>query len=488
MERVLQGLKPERVFYYFEELCKIPHGSYNVQMISDYCLNLARGMGMEARQDEELNVVIRVPAFPGYEDAPAVMIQGHMDMVAVKDPDVEKDMLTEGLDLIVDGDYVRAKGTSLGGDDCIAVAMALAIMEDRSLPHPELELVFTTQEEVGMDGMHALDTSDLHARYLLNLDSEEEGHFLAGCAGGVRANAEFETRRVPVTGQQVQIAISGLAGGHSGTEIDKCRANAIVLAGRVLFDLHEEVQLHLVSIEGGEKDNAIPLACTMTLIIDPEDLPQLESRLSAIAADIAAEYRTSDPGLQIRIRVCDEAETDGSVLHPAAFEKLILLLMEMPNGIQTMSADLPGLVESSLNAGIIRTEEDVIRISWAIRSSVKSLKTLISSKLEYLTEFLGGEITFKGSYPEWTFNPQSPICGLCCRLYEAQTGRKAVISTMHAGVECGLLGEKMPSLDMVSMGPDLLDIHTTSEHMSIASVERCYRLVLAVLEAIRGEI
>ncbi len=481
---VLDGLKPERVFYYFEEICKIPHGSYNVKAISDYCVSVAKSLNLAVRQDEEYNVIIRKPASPGYGEAKALMIQGHLDMVCVKDADVEFDFEKDGLKLVVEDGYIRASGTTLGGDDGIAVAMGLAILEDDTIEHPDLEVVFTTEEEVGMEGAIALDTSDLKAEYLLNLDSEDEGHFLAGCAGGVKAKALLPMSQMTAEGTKMTIDMTGLTGGHSGAEIHKCRANANILLGRFLYQLHETIPFCLIGVHGGDKDNAIPVDSHAEIVVSSEDIETVENLTKGFQQDISIEFRTSDPAISIRSSVGDQGNYD--VFSMSLMEKVIFMLMQVPNGVQTMSADLPGLVESSLNLGILRTTAEGVAMTWAIRSSVKSLKLLMKDKLRYMTEFFGGEISFSGDYPEWTFNPDSKICALCKKLYEEKTGRKASVEMIHAGLECGLLSEKMPGLDMVSLGPDMQDIHTSREKLYIASVERTYQLVLDVLKEFKN--
>lgn len=476
---ILSGLEPERVFYYFEELCKIPHGSYNTKAVSDYCVSVARSLGLEVRQDEANNVVIKKPASPGCQSGRTVMIQGHLDMVCVKDAGVDHDFEKDGLKLAIEDGFIHAQGTTLGGDDGIAVAMGLAALEDDTLIHPALEVVFTTEEEVGMDGASALDTSDLHADCLINLDSEEEGHFLAGCAGGVKAESCFEIKRFSREGLAVRLTIDGLVGGHSGAEIDKCRANAIILMGRLLNLMDKTMDFDLASISGGAKDNAIPIDAFADIVIDPQDREALSECVASFTEDMRAEYQTADPDIRITAADCGAGEYE--VYKKPLLGRILLMLMLVPNGIQTMSADL-NMPESSLNLGVLNDDGEYVRMTWAIRSSVASLKGLMKDKLENLTQLLGGEISFNGDYPAWPFNPNGKICGLCKEIYEKQTGRSSVIETMHAGLECGLLSEKMPGLDIVSMGPDLFDIHTSKERMKIDSVERIWQLVREVLK------
>jgi len=480
---VLDGLKPERVFYYFEKICGIPHGSYNVKGISDYIVNTARSFDLEVRQDDEYNVVIKKPASEGYGPAKTLMIQGHMDMVCVKDPGVDIDMARDGIRLVVEDGFVHADHTTLGGDDGIAVAMGLAILEDDSIAHPDLEVVFTTQEEVGMEGATALDASDLKASYLLNLDSETEGHFLAGCAGGATVTCALPVSRTGSQGRLYRIEITGLQGGHSGSNIHMGRANANILLGRFLHGLATETDYYIRSVSGGEKDNAIPLYSCAEIVSDA-DPDKIMSFAEKFEQTMRTEYRVSDPGVRINVSGGEKGRYE--LMIPSLADKIIFMLMDVPNGVQEMSMDVPGLVETSLNLGIMRTNDDSVSFSWAVRSSVRSRKTLLIDKLDLMAKRLGGSISISGDYPEWSYDPDSKICALSGRLYEELTGRRAVTETIHAGVECGLLGEKLPGLDMVSIGPDIIDIHTSNEHLSIASVERCYELVLAVLREFKN--
>ncbi len=478
--RVLEGLKPERVFYYFEELTKIPRGSRNCRGVSDYCVSVAESLGLEVRQDDALNVVIKKPASEGYGPCGTLIIQGHMDMVCVSDPGVDFDFEHDALDLAVDDGYVYARGTSLGSDDGIAVAMALAILEDDSIAHPDLEVVITTEEEIGMDGADALDTSDLKAKYLINLDSEDENEFLAGCAGGCMAVSLLPMERTCVSGTAIDISIDGLVGGHSGSEIDKCQANANVLLGHLLYMIHQQVDIGIIQVEGGLKDNAIPVSARASIVCDSNVIPEVMNIADSFGASLAVEYRTSDPGIRITAEPGEQG--DYEVFSMGLAEKVIFMLMQAPNGVQTMSADLPGLVESSLNLGILRTTDDGVRMEWCVRSSVAACQDLIKDKLEYLTEFLGGEITFSGDYPAWPYNPESSLCSLCRQVYQKMRSKPAVVNTIHAGLECGLFIDKMPGLDAISFGPNLLDIHTSREKMDIASVQRTYELLLEILK------
>ncbi len=486
MSDILKGLEPERVFHYFEEICAIPHGSGNEKAISDYCMAFAKSHDLWARQDEANNVVIRKPASAGYEDAPVVMLQGHMDMVCEKNSDVDFDFENEGLRLKVEGDFVSAEGTTLGGDDGIAVAFALAILEDESLEHPELEVVITTDEEVGMKGAHALDVSDLKASCLLNLDNESEGQILTSCAGGMKSRASIPVRFVEWEGVGAELKVSGLKGGHSGAEIHCGRANANRLLGRFLFELNKELNVGVCEINGGMKDNAIPREAQAKIVLRPEDIAQAREIRDKFAEDIRDEFGVSDPQIKIELEIDSNKQKEFKIFHPTDMERILFMFIQSPNGIQTMSMELPGLVESSLNMGVVRTEEDAVCFSWAVRSSKKSLKFYISAQLAYLTEFLGGTYWYDGEYPHWSYRSHSPIREVVTSVYKELTGKDASIEAIHAGLECGLISEKMPELDIVALGPDIMDIHTPDEHLSISSVGRTYRLIRTVLSRIRA--
>lgn len=485
MLNVLENLEPKRVFHYFEELCAIPHGSGNEKAISDYCVAFAKSHDLWVCQDEANNVIIRKPASLGYEKAPVLMIQGHMDMVCEKNSDVDFDFENEGLKLKVDGDIVSASGTTLGGDDGIAVAFALAILEDKTLEHPELEVVLTTDEEVGMKGAHALDVSDLKASYLLNLDNESEGQILTSCAGGMKSRAAFPVRFVDWDGLGGKLSISGLKGGHSGAEIHCGRANANRLLGRLLFELSKELNVGVRSLNGGMKDNAIPREAEAEIVIRPEDKERFVEICHDFIDAIRDEFSVSDPDIRIEYQINIEKEKTFTIFHPTDMERILFMYVQSINGIQTMSMELPGLVESSLNLGIVRTEEDKVIFSWAVRSSKKSLKYYISDQLAYMVEFLGGTYWYEGEYPQWAYRSESPIRNLVADTYKELFGKEAKIEAIHAGLECGLISEKMPELDIVAIGPDIMDIHTPDEHLSVASVERSYRLICEVLKRIK---
>ena len=477
---VLDQLEPKNVFRFFEQMCAIPHGSYNTKAVSDWCVAFAKERGLEHYQDEMNNVILIKEASAGYEEAQPVILQGHLDMVCEKAPGCEKDMAREDLDLAVEGDYIYAEGTTLGGDDGIAVAMALAALDDESLPHPRLEVILTTEEEVGMDGAMALDVSPIRGRKLLNLDSEAEGVFTVSCAGGSMAACGLPVARAPFGGDILRVRVAGLTGGHSGAEIHKGRANANMLLGRLLRAMAAETELRLVSAGGGLKDNAIPVAAEA--VVAAEDGRKAKAAAERMAACFQTEYRRSDPMLTV---TAEEAAAAWQPMDASSTERTVCLLACAPNGVQTMSQDIHGLVQTSLNLGILKTGENAVTASFCIRSSVDSEKEMLKDRLACLLAQLGGGVSFSGEYPGWAYRPDSPLRELMTEVYREQYGREPKVEAIHAGLECGLLAGKLPGLDCVSIGPDLLEIHTPREKMSISSVQRVWMFVREILKRSR---
>ena len=377
---ILSNLEPKRVFEIFEEMCAIPHGSTNTKAISDWCVAFGEKLGLEHYQDEANNVILIAPATPGYEDAPAVILQGHVDMVCEKEAGCAKDMDKEGLDLFVDGDLVGAKGTTLGGDDGIAVAMALAALEDTTVQHPRLEVVLTTDEEIGMLGAAVLDVTPLQGRTMLNIDSEEEGIFTVGCAGGSSVFCHLPLVRENFSGENLEVRVSGLVGGHSGVEINKGRANADVLLGRLLRAMSAVTELRLVSAEGGSKDNAIPTAATAVITV--ADGGAARKAAETLAAEMKKEYRIADPGLTVAV---ETVETKSLPMDEVTTGKALCMLTCLPNGVQAMSMDIPGLVQTSLNIGILKCGDDEMMAVCSVRSSVASQKQMVRDRLRCLT-------------------------------------------------------------------------------------------------------
>ncbi|CCX59246.1 putative uncharacterized protein [Blautia hydrogenotrophica CAG:147] len=480
---VLENCEPKRVFYYFEEISKIPHGSKNTKEISDYLVSFAKEHQLRYVQDEYGNIVIYKAASAGYEKLPAVILQGHMDMVCEKEAGSNHDFEKAPLRLKIEDGFVTAEGTTLGADDGIAVAYALALLETDSYAHPALEVVITVDEEVGLLGAQNLDASCLSGKYLINLDSDEEGILLTGCAGGVSAISSIPVKYRNASGCLYEVKIHGLQGGHSGMEIGKNRANANILMGRFLYGLKEQLPYELAELEGGQKDNVIPRECSCALLIQPEDTEILKDYACRLTAELRKEYSGSDAGISVSVEF--QEETQIGVLHPVSQEKVLFYLMNVPNGVQKMSGNIPGLVETSTNLGAARLEDEVFYASCGVRSSVNSAKYAVSDKIEYLTEFLGGDYKKEGEYPAWEYREQSPLREHMIEVYQDMYQKAPRVEAVHAGLECGLFYEKIPGLDCVSTGPNLWDIHTPQEKMEIASVRRVWEYLIQVLATMR---
>lgn len=482
--KVLDGLEPSRVFHYFEEICGIPHGSGDTKAISDYCLAFARTHGLTCHQDSHNNIIIWKPGTAGYEQSPSVMIQGHLDMVCEKEPDCEIDFAKEGVRLMVEGGVISARGTTLGGDDGIAVAYVLALLEAEDIPHPPLEIVLTVDEEIGMLGASALDCSPITSRILLNLDSEEEGYLLVSCAGGVTAKAQLPVEYEQREGIVLKIQVSGLQGGHSGVEIDKGRGNACQLLGRALYTMQKTVPFSIITLEGGLKDNAIPReAFAAVLVEEEENVAVAEDCLQNLSRKLQHEYRITDPDVKV---TCIRCEQKGAQAMTSSSTKRVTAgLLNLPGGIQRMSFDVEGLVQTSLNLGIMKTEERQVAFSYSVRSSVESEKEALVDQMVCLMEQLGGTVSCSGEYPAWEYRQDSPLRELMSEIFEEQYGRKPVIQALHAGVECGIFAGKLPGLDCVSFGPDMKDIHTPKESMDAASVQRTWEYLLEILRRLK---
>lgn len=476
----LAGLEPASVFGYFEEICSMPHGSGNTKIISDYLVNFAKKQGLAHIQDELSNVIIFVPGTCGMEEHDPVIIQGHMDMVCEKDADCPIDMERQGLDVTHDGAYVFANGTTLGGDDGIAVAYALALAADRSIAHPPLELVITVDEETGMFGAAGIDLSMLKGRMLLNIDSEEEGIFTVSCAGGARSTILLPVARKPVGGPVVRLVVQGLQGGHSGVEIHKNRANANKVMGEYLRRVAEKMPLSLVSFGGGSKDNAIPRSCEATFVALGNDM----AFINDIAAALQAEIRSAYAEPEAVVDAFNVEAMGGNALSPEDSRKAIDLVCALPNGVQAMSQQIPGLVQTSLNLGALKLLDGELKLTFSVRSSVNREKEELLARLRAIAEEFGGSYSQSGEYPAWEYKEDSLLRDTMVQVYADLYGKQAEVVAIHAGLECGLLGEKLPGLDAVSIGPEMHDIHTSRERLGIASVGRTWEFVKAVLKAL----
>ncbi|MCR4654672.1 MAG: aminoacyl-histidine dipeptidase [Lachnospiraceae bacterium] len=478
---ILSGLEPASVLHYFEEICSIPHGSGNTKEISDYCVRFAKERGLKHYQDESNNVIIWKEGTEGYAEKPYVMLQGHLDMVCEKEGDHEIDFEKDGLSLKVEDGMISAEGTTLGGDDGIAIAMSLALLDSADILHPPIEAVFTVDEEIGMLGASALDMSLLKSKSMINIDSEDEGYLLVSCAGGVTATCSLPVKREPFGDVMLTITVDGLLGGHSGQEIDKGRASSNSLIGRILSKLNKEFDIRLVTVEGGNKDNAIP-RCSRAVVafFNGEDADRAESVVNEMGDIFSAEYRVTDPDIKVQVSVFSSAECEP--MDRDSTQAAIRMLRMLPQGVQRMSPDIKELVQTSLNLGILKTEKDAVKASFSVRSSMNTEKDELTDRLTNIMEALGGSISFAGAYPAWEYNKDSRLRDVMTGCFKELYGRDMTVYAIHAGVECGLFADSIRGLDAVSIGPDMKDIHTPKEALSVESVKRTWEYLLKVLQ------
>ncbi len=485
MGEIKQEILTDPVLNYFDKISKIPRCSGNEKEISDFLVSFARTKNLEVEQDESLNVLIKKPAFPGYENAPAVIIQGHMDMVCDKNKSKEHDFETDPIELRIEGDMLYAKDTTLGADNGIAVAYALALLDSNDIPHPPLRILLTTEEEVGLKGAAALKSEFLEGDMLINIDCEEEGILFSSCAGGIRATHFVEA----VWGNPEKdyipylIYVKGLKGGHSGAEINKGRGNANKLMGRFLNALSGEVGFQIGKINGGSKMNTIPREAEVTIYIKPSDENKLKAEIEEWNTIFKKELRTKDP--DIILNAGKVTERGVKVLSKETTEKIINLLVVMPDGVQTMSGDIEGLVESSTNLGVVSTSDSGILVESAIRSNIKSLKYNILNQLKAITNILNIKLDTDSDYPEWEYQPDSKLREIFSTVYKDMYQKELKIAAIHAGLECGFFKEKNKNLDIVAFGPDLYDVHTPDEHINIPSLKRTWKYLLNVLKEIK---
>ena len=481
MSDVLKALQPRKVFEYFEIISSIPRESGNEKAISDYMVNFANELGLEVHQDEAYNIYIKKPATEGYENTPTVILQGHMDMVCEKNKDTEHDFNTEGLKLYVDGDWIGAEGTTLGADNGVAIAYQMAILADNTLKHPAIECLMTTDEERGMTGVANLHPEYLQGKILLNLDTEVEGEFLVSCAGGAKVYLTMPYESVEISNDAVlyKVTLNGLKGGHSGAEIHYERGNAHLLMGRVLNALREKFEFDLVSFEGGTKDNVITRECEVILALSRDHVNLLKEVTQEMLTLFKGEFAVQDPEICMTV---SEAAFQEQGICKSAVDKLINLLLVIPNGVMGYDQHMKGLVQTSLNLGIVKVEDNRIRFGTAVRSSVASRKEELLNKLEALSTIMGMMFEVKGDYPAWQYDEHSRIRDLSISLYEEMYGEKPNVTAIHAGLECGFIAEKCPGLDMISMGPNLKHIHSPQEVVSISSMARVYEYLVKLLE------
>ena len=460
------------VFDFFVEFSKVPRGSTHTAAIAEYLVNFAKERGLSHRQDEHNNVIIKKPATPGYESRPVVVLQGHTDMVLAENEECNINLLTDGLELYTDGDFLRARGTTLGGDDGVAMAYALALLDSKDIPHPAIEAVFTSDEEIGLLGAVGLDTSNLNGRVMLNIDSDAEGVFTVGCAGGMRVDIKLPVTRSVNTTEAYKLAVSGFKGGHSGVEIDKGRRNAIKALGEGLA-LVENISL--VKMSGGNADNAIPRSaeCVFSTSSDISGI-NFSEILGAKYGDIESDMIVTIEKLNGDFNGCDVKSS----------KLAISLINECPSGVIRMMEDIEGLVETSLNLGILAMSEDKMETSFSVRSAVGAEKEKLAARLAEIAKNHGAEFGRYGEYPAWEYRKDSHLRDTMCQVYKDMYGKDPVVMTIHAGLECGIFSDKMAGLDCVSIGPDNKDIHTPDERLSLSSFNRVYEYLINVLKNI----
>ncbi len=480
MQKITE-FEPKRVFHYFEEISKIPHGSYNTEAISNYLAGFAKEKGLEYIQDKLGNVIIKVPASAGYEKAAPILLQGHMDMVCTVVPGKNIDMKKEALKLAIDGDWLYAEDTTLGGDDGIAVAMMLAIAESSDYPHPALECVFTVDEETGLEGAEGLDASVLKAKKMINLDSEDEGIITVSCAGGITGDVTIPVTKEDASGTAFTLKVGGVQGGHSGADIHMELASANVVMGRVLYEIQKKSEICLTSLAGGNADNVISMSCEAGFIAGSGEA-EVEKVVKEVEATLKNEYKTSDPGICLTLE--NKGKTSAKAANKESTGRVISFILNAPYGIQHMSRDIEGLVETSLNLGTVNLEDGAMKAVYSLRSSVLSRMEHLEDQLKNITELCGGSIKYSLYYPGWEFRKDSVLRDTCVSVFEKMYGKEPLVEAIHAGLECGFFAGKMgDDFDAVSIGPDMRCVHTPDEKLSISSTKRTWEYLLEILKA-----
>ena len=480
-KHILDNIEPSNVLKYFEEICSIPHGSRDTKRISDYLVNFAKERNLEFIQDASNNVIIKKAGQLGGEMAAPIIIQGHMDMVCEKEEDCDIDFESEGLRLKIEDEFITAEGTTLGGDDGIAVAYALAILDSSDIPHPPLECVFTVDEEIGMLGAAALDMSQIKGRKLLNIDSEEEGYLLVSCAGGATVTLHVPVLRRGAQGEKYILTVSGLMGGHSGVEINKGRANASIVLGNVLKELSlADDSLKIISVSGGLKDNAIPVKAEAVFV--SKNIDAVKQATAEMNEELKEIFKNTDPNIKLDVFCYNSDTIQFYPLDEMNNLQFIMCFGTMPFGVKSMSKDIEGLVQTSLNLGILTTSENEITITYSVRSSVRSEKDQLIEELKLIAQSIGATVEVTGDYPAWEYKKESELRDLMTSTYEEMYGKPMVVQAIHAGVECGIFSDALDGLDAVSFGPDILDIHTPKERLSIESTKRTWEYITKVLQ------
>jgi len=480
---VVAHLEPKSLWKYFDEIRKIPRGSGDEKAAGDYVLKVAKDLGLKGIRDKEGNVVIYKKATPGHEKSPGIVLQGHLDMVNEKHSTSKHNFDKDPITLLLDGEWLHADGTTLGADNGIGLAAALAVLEDDKLKHGPLEAVFTVDEERGLNGARALTSDLLHGRILLNLDSEELGNFSIGCAGGADTHLALPLKRTEAKGDKVlYLHIHGLRGGHSGIDIHEGRGNAVKVLNRLLWQLSREVKLELVSFNGGDKHNAIPREAFAEIVVRKKDLGKTKSWLEKAIEEIRTEFKPVENKIELTIE-----ELKGKVpkvLEPQSMETLLGLIFALPHGPLAMSRGMKGLVETSNNVAAIKSSAAKAVILCSSRSSNSAALRATRDKLAAIARMTGVKVEQPEGYPGWMPNLDSPLLKVTMDTYKEVTGKKAVYSAIHAGLECGIIGEKFPGMDMISFGPDLKHPHSPEEKVNVKSVAKFYQHLLKIIETL----
>ncbi len=482
MNALLETLEPKTFWSYFLELSKIPRGSKNEAVAATWVADQAKALGCEVERDAVGNVIIRKRATPGKEGRPTVCLQAHVDMVCEKNEGTDHDFLKDPIQVWMDGDLLRAKGTTLGADNGIGVAAALAVLASQDIAHGPIEALITIDEETGLTGANGLQPGRLKAKFLLNLDSEEEGYLTIGCAGGEDTIVTRQLTRIapPAGTRAYRLKVFGLKGGHSGIDINAGRGNAIRILAQVLGFLKPQFNLALASIKGGNKRNAIPRETSAMIFLDPAREQALREALTAHEAHWRAALGAFDPGLHLAL----EAGEATQAMSGADADALIQLLLALPHGVEAMSPDIKGLVQTSTNMGVIETRENEVEVNLLTRSSINASKSALSGRIAATCALGGFASKVTGGYPGWKPEPKASLVNIVNDANQSVFGKPLEIMAIHAGLECGLIGEKYTEMEMVSFGPSMWDVHTPDEHVSVPSVGNFWKLLVAVLEAV----
>ncbi len=481
----ITNLKPAKVFYYFGEISKIPHGSGNTEQLALYCMDFAEKHGLKSYRDKYGNVMIFKNGTIGYEESEPVIIQGHLDMVCEKNSDCIMDMEKESVKIVTDGEYMWADGTTLGGDDGIAVAYALALLESDDIPHPPLEVLLTSDEEIGLRGANALDASRLKGRRLINIDSEEEGVFTVSCAGGIRliCEAAFSSRYFDTDTMCVRkIKVGGLLGGHSGIDINKHRKNAVKILGDLLYELNDSLGINIADCYSGGRPNVIPRAAEALVCFDVSLTRAFEETVAKFSSELKNICSVTEPDVYIMVK---DAELPEICSDEAGTEKIIFALMHTADGVYAMSPDIPELVQTSSNMGAVSIKDGVLKMELMVRSNTDAGKKEIVRKLFSFMEYIGGRVYKEDDYPAWEYRQASPLRDIMTDVYCEMYGKPPEICAIHAGLECGILDKKISGADMVSIGPNMEKVHTPRERINVKSAERCWNFLLKVLEKLK---